>query len=109
MAATRPRGWRVALGLIGVLALATPAGALQLVTEQEAALPSDHLPALELRGSPTRRPSAVVVSPPPNAGVVKSPLTFKIRLQAFGGSKVDPDSIVITYKKTRSASWRSPA
>jgi hypothetical protein len=95
-----PPGWRSALGLIGLLALATPAGAIQLVTEQEAALPPDRLPGLTLRGSPTRRPTVVVVSPPPNAGVVKSPVSLKVRLEAHGGAKIDPDSIVITYKKT---------
>jgi hypothetical protein len=90
----------VALCLSGLLALVTPAGAIQLVTEQEAALPPDRLPGLMLRGSPTRRPTALVVSPHPNAGVVKSPLSLKVKLQAFGGAKVDPDSIVVTYKKT---------
>jgi hypothetical protein len=94
------RGWGGALCLIGLVASAAPAGAIQLVTEQEAALPPDRLPALELRGSPTRRPTAVVVSPPPNAGVMKSPLSLKVRLQAYGGAKVDPDSIVVTYRKT---------
>jgi hypothetical protein len=93
-------GWGGALCLIGLVASVTPAGAIQLVTEQEAALPPDRLPALELRGSPTRRPTAVVVSPPPNAGVVKSPLSLKVRLQAYGGAKIDPDSIVVTYRKT---------
>jgi hypothetical protein len=91
--------WRSALCLTGLLTLVTPAGAIQLVTEQEAALPADHLPGLTLRGSPTRRPSVVVVSPPPSAGVMKSPLSLKVRLQAFGGAKIDPDSIVVTYKK----------
>jgi hypothetical protein len=94
------RAWGGALALIGLLALARPAGAIQLVTEQEAALPPDHMPGLVLRGSPTRRPSAVVVSPPPNAGVVRSPLNLKVKLQAFGGAKIDPDSIVLTYRKT---------
>jgi hypothetical protein len=92
--------WPGALCLIGLLALASPAHAIQLVTEQEAALPPDHLPPLDLRGSPTRRPSAVIVSPPPNAGVVQSPLHLKIKLEAHGGAKIDPDSIVLTYKKT---------
>ena len=86
--------------LIAFLALASPAGAIQLVTEQEAALPPDRLPGLMLRGSPTRRPSAVIVSPPPNAGVLKSPVSIKIKLQAHGGAKIDPDSIMVTYKKT---------
>jgi hypothetical protein len=93
-------GWGAALCLIGLSAWVTPAGAIQLVTQQEAALPPDRLPGLELRGSPTRRPRAVIVSPPPNAGVVKSPLNLKVRLQAYGGAKIDPDSIVVTYKKT---------
>jgi hypothetical protein len=79
--------------------VATPAGAMQLVTEQEAALPPNQLPALELRGSPTRRPNVTVVSPPLNAGVMKSPLVFKVKLQTFGGAKIDVDSIVVTYKK----------
>jgi hypothetical protein len=94
-----PLFWVGAVCLIGIVAPVTPAGAIQLVTEQEAALPPDRLPALDLRGSPTRRPSAVIVSPPPNAGVVKSPVSFKIKLQAHGGAKIDPDSIVVTYKK----------
>jgi len=94
------KAWRGTLCLMGFLTLVTPAGAIQLVTEQEAALPPNHLPGLELRGSPTRRPSAVVVSPPPSAGVMKSPLNLKVKLQAFGGAKIDPDSIVVTYKKT---------
>jgi hypothetical protein len=98
--AARQAWWGGALCVIGVLAAATPAAAIQLVTEQEAALPPDRLPGLELRGSPTRRPSAVIVSPPPNAGVMKSPVIFKIKLQAHGGAKIDPDSIVVTYKKT---------
>jgi hypothetical protein len=96
----RPQAWSGAICLVGLFALATPANALQLVTEQEAALPPNHLPPLDLRGSPTRRPSAVVVSPPPNAGLMKSPLSFKVKLQAHGGAKIDPDSIVVTYKKT---------
>ena len=94
------KAWRGTLCLMAFLTLVTPAGAIQLVTEQEAALPPDRLPGLVLRGSPTRRPSAVVVSPPPSAGVMKSPLNLKVKLQAFGGAKIDPDSIVVTYKKT---------
>lgn len=95
-----PSGRRAALGLIGLLAVVTPAGAIQLVTEQEAALPPDRMPGLMLRGSPTRRPTAVVVSPPQTAGLVKSPLSLKVKLQAHGGAQIDPDSIVVTYKKT---------
>jgi hypothetical protein len=93
------KAWAAALGLIGLLAVPAPASAFELITEREAALPPDQLPPLQLRGSPTRRPSVTVVSPPPGSGVVKSPLLLKLKLQAFGGAKIDPDSIVITYRK----------
>ena len=95
-----PHAFIPALCLAGLFALAPPAHAVQLVTAQEAALPADTLPPLAMRGSPTRRPSAVVLSPAPNAGLVKSPLSLKLKLEAHGGAKIDPDSIVLTYKKT---------
>jgi hypothetical protein len=94
------RAWVSALGFAGALVLATPAHALELVTEQEAALPPDRLPPLETRGGTTRRPTITIVSPPPNGGVVKSPLSLKVKLQAFGGAKIDPESVVVSYKKT---------
>jgi hypothetical protein len=78
---------------------ALPADAFQLVTKDEAALPAGTIPTLELRGSPTRRPNIVVVSPPPNAGLTHSPLDLKLRFHVFGGAEIDPDSIVITYLK----------
>jgi len=89
--------------LAALLALATPAQAIQLVTPEEAALPNHDrpiAPELERRGGPTRRPAIVIVSPPPAAGLVHSPLNLKVKLQAFGGAKIDPDSIVVTYEKT---------
>jgi hypothetical protein len=92
---------RQAWAWCGALTLATPARAVQLVTDAEAALPpSTHMPELASRGGPTRRPSIVVVSPAPSAGVVRSPLALKIKLRAFGGAKIDPDTILVTYEKT---------
>jgi len=93
------------LGAAAVLAaltatgVATPARSFQLVTNDEAALPAGTLPRLDLRGSPTRRPKIVVVSPQPGAGLVRSPLDLKLRFQAYGGDQVDPESVVITYVK----------
>ena len=46
------QAWRSVLCLVGLLALATPAGAIQLVTEREAALPPDVAPGASY--SPTR-------------------------------------------------------
>jgi hypothetical protein len=90
----------IAAGLFAWLVMTgSQAGAFQLITSEEAALPVRSVPLLELRGSPTRRPIVVVVSPPPGAGLIHSPLELKLEFRAFGGSKIDPDSIVVTYLK----------
>jgi hypothetical protein len=88
-----------ALALSAALAAAAPAHAFQLITEQEAALPDNPMPVFTQRGSPTRRPKIDIVSPAPEAGLVRSPLEFKMKFQAYGGAKVDVDSVVMTYKK----------
>ena len=102
----RAGSWALAWGgvfcLAGVLMLATPAGAVQLVTDAEAALPPNNVPrppALQGRNL-SRLPKIEVLSPSQNAGAVQSPLTLKVRLQAFGGAKIDPDTVVVTYEKT---------
>jgi hypothetical protein len=77
----------------------TPARAFQLITVEEASYPAATLPEVEIRGSPTRRPQIIVVSPPPNAGLVHSPLDLKLRFRAFGGTEIAPDSVVVTYLK----------
>jgi hypothetical protein len=82
-----------------MLALATPACAFTLVTPAEAALPPGQIPTLDLRGSPTRRPIVIVVSPPRNAGQVRSPLDLKLQFRAFGGAAINPNSVVVTYLK----------
>jgi len=83
--------------VILALCSGTPANAIQLVTEEEAALPNE--PILEWRGSPTRRPEVILVSPAPNAGLVRSPVILKIKFKPYGGAAIDRDSILITYKK----------
>ena len=74
----RFRQFVLAAACVTVLfASVTAAGAMQLVTDQEAMLPDDSLG--EKRGV-TRGPDIVVVSPAANAGLVRSPLTLKIKL-----------------------------
>ena len=80
-----------------VLSIVTAAGAFQLITEQEAALPDDLTG--NRRGGPTRGPDIVFVSPKPEAGLLKSPLNLTIRFKAHGGARIDRDSVQITYKK----------
>jgi hypothetical protein len=98
-APTWSRSWLTVSAAVCLGVVALPAQALELVTKDEAALPAGKVPALELRGSPTRRPNIVVVSPPPSAGMIHSPLELKLHFQAFGGAEIDADSVVITYLK----------
>jgi hypothetical protein len=88
-----------ALGFALALAPVPAAHAFQLVTPDEAALPAAEAPSLVMRGSPLRRPNIVVVSPPPEAGLVHSPIDVKLRFHAFGGAEIDPESVVVTYLK----------
>ena len=74
----------------------TAAGAIELVTQEEAMLPDD---PLGVERGVTRGPDILLISPAANAGLVRSPLTLKIRFEAHGGSRIDQDSIVVTYHK----------
>ena len=96
----RRRALRGAAASIVFFAAARPALAFQLITATEAALPAGTLPSFDVRGSPTRLPSITLVSPAPGAGVVYSPLDFKLIFRAFGGAAIDPNSVVVTYIKT---------
>ena len=93
--------WFLALCLIwvAIVAMAAPAAAFELVTPAEAALPPGTQPTLDLRGSPTRGPLVTVVSPPPGAGLMHSPVDLKLQFRAFGGAEIDPNSVVVTYLK----------
>jgi hypothetical protein len=39
------------------------------------------------------------VSPSPAAGTIKSPLILKVRFESHGTSKIDVDSVLVTYMK----------
>lgn len=91
--------WCGAAGLALSCAAAYPATPVQLITPAEAALPSGTVPSFEVRGSPTRLPSITVNSPHPGGGAVYSPLDFEVTFRAYGGAKIDPDSVVVTYVK----------
>jgi hypothetical protein len=95
----RRAAFAAAAGLAGLLAAAIPADAFQLITPDEAALPAGAVPTFALRGSPTRRPNVVVISPRPAAGLLHSPLDLKLQFHAFGGAAIDPNSVVVTYLK----------
>jgi hypothetical protein len=84
-----------ACAVIACVLLAGPAGALQLITESEAALPVDQ----SYERGISRGQTVVIVSPSPAAGTIKSPLILKVRFESHGTSKIDVDSVLVTYMK----------
>jgi hypothetical protein len=65
-----------------------------LITEQEASLPAEKV-VLGPRGI-TRGPRIDLVQPEDTAS---SPLHFQIQFHSFGGTKINPDSLRVTYLK----------
>jgi hypothetical protein len=70
-----------------------------LITEAEAGLPPLPDSALTMRAGVTRGPKIVLVSPSASASV-RSPLHLQLKFQTFGGAKIDPASVKITYLKS---------
>jgi hypothetical protein len=81
-------------------ALTGRAAALELITAQEAALPDAVGVNLKLgfRGV-TRAPKILVLSPAPDAGMVRSPLNLLLRFETHGGAMIEPHSVKMIYLK----------
>jgi len=97
MTKSAARDFRYALAagaLCAGLALSAAAGAVDLITEDEARLPA--APKVLTRGGITRGPSIKVVSPRPD-GQIKAPFAMKVDFQPHGGSKIDASSVKVTY------------
>jgi hypothetical protein len=77
--------------------LAFPAGAFQLIHDNEAKLPVS-AGALTTRGI-TRGPGIKQITPDPAAGALKSPLNLKLAFEPRGGARIDPASIRMTYMR----------
>jgi hypothetical protein len=76
------------------------ARAFVFITEQEAALPdAAGARQLDMRGI-TRGPKILVLSPAPDAGVVRSPVNLLLKFETYGGAAIDPLSVKVTYLKT---------
>jgi hypothetical protein len=76
------------------LALAGSAGAMTLITEDEARLPAS--PTGMTRGGITLGPGIVVVAPDHD---VKAPFAVKVKFQPHGGSKINASSVKVIYLK----------
>src|SRR6516165_11203954 len=113
MAARAKVGFRVAGGgmmlRIGYVALmvvcaasaisvSSAAGASHvLITEDEARLPPPKGAITADRRGITRGPKIEVIV---DGQLVHSPVHLQLKFESFGGAKIDPDSIKVTYMKT---------
>lgn len=86
------------LGSIALTALlaASVAQAGPLVTAEEAKLPA--AAKVGTRGGLTRGPKIKIISPAEQ--VLKSPFDMKLKFESFGGAKIDPASVKVTYLKS---------
>ena len=91
--------WRTFLVLAycsaGIAASLSAAKAAPLITESEAQLPDD---TPNSRGV-FRGPKIIVVSPPSSGGFLRSPFDLKLRFESFGGARIDPETVFVTYLK----------
>jgi len=89
--------------MLGALAL-LPGGApsvraaeLPLITQDEAKLPPAKGAVPTVSRGITRGPKVVFVD---KTEPVHSPMHFQVTFESFGGAKIDPDSVKVTYLKT---------
>jgi hypothetical protein len=83
--------------LVASLTLCGTAGALTLITEDEARLPPG--PSGMSRGGITLGPGIMVVTPVPDK-TVRAPFTMKVTFQPHGGSKIDASRVKVIYLKS---------
>jgi hypothetical protein len=87
------------IGGIGLAVAASEARAVVLITAQEATLPNAvGAPQLGVRGV-TRGPKVLVLSPAPDAGLVRSPLDLVLKFETHGRSVIEPLSVKVIYLK----------
>ncbi len=88
------------LCVAAVIAFLVPARAAHvLITEEEAKLPPLRGAVVTDRRGITRGPKIDVVM---QAEQLHSPMHFLLKFESFGGAKIDPDSVKVTYLKTPS-------
>jgi hypothetical protein len=73
------------------------ARAAQLITADEAKLPPPRGAVAADRRGILRGPKVEFMSP---ADVVHSPLHLQLKFEAFGGAKIDPDSVKVIFLRT---------
>jgi hypothetical protein len=74
---------------------------LVLITEQEAKLPAAAATDLTFRAGITRGPRVLLVSPASDTSV-QAPVWLRLKFESYGGAKIDPASVKVTYLKNPS-------
>jgi hypothetical protein len=88
----------VLLGCIAAVTIAAmPAQATQLITAEEAKSPPPKGAVATDRRGITRGPKVDVLS---TADQVKSPMHLQLKFEPYGGAKIDPDSVKVTYLRS---------
>lgn len=86
------------LCIAAIIACLAPAQAAQvLITQDEAKLPPARGAVATDRRGITRGPKIDFISP---GDAVRSPMHLQLKFESFGGAKIDPDSVKVTYLKT---------
>jgi hypothetical protein len=91
------------LGSAGIAFAQSSASKVVLITAKEAELPAAGAaagaPGLTFRAGVTRAPKVTLVAPAASNATVKSPLHLQLKFESFGGAKIDPGSVKVTYMK----------
>ena len=86
------------LSVAGAITVSSAAGASHvLITADEAKLPPPKGAITADRRGITRGPKIEVIV---DGQQVHSPVHLQLKFESFGGAKIDPDSIKVTYMKT---------
>ena len=89
---------RIGLIILAMNLLTAPrASATQLITDEEAKLPPPKGAVAAERRGILRGPRVDVVLP---GDTVHSPMHLQLKFEAFGGAKIDPDSVRMTFLRT---------
>jgi hypothetical protein len=89
----------VLVGGLGAAFAQSSASKLVLITAKEASLPAAAAAVSTgtFRAGITRAPKVTLVAPPASDIAITSPLHLQLKFESFGGSKIDPGSVKVTY------------
>jgi hypothetical protein len=89
-------GFAIAIAAV-ISSVAMPASAAMLITDEEAKLPPPKGAVATDRRGVTRAPKIRYVE---ESEPIHSPMHLRLTFESFGGAKIDPDSVKVTYLRT---------